>query len=878
MAEGNRFQAILHSIKSSETVEDRIQLFTDLATVEMNGVSDSDCTSLIKCLALLLEILRFTASTFSSLLKSPDFGDKELMNIVETFTIEALNLTKDSISEAKKIQSFGPEILKVAHTLIDAVIKLCKVRSELVNWETSDAKVSSLDRPADGEHAINIIKCAIDKLSQIGVLAANDGGNSVNILNVSWKGVVSLLQTGGGHFAEVNVANIVLSLIALITEPLKCAAKSWSSSLKETISVTEAKRVFVPVKFYLINAVKICSMYPHQAYTVYKEITLSVLMITSFRIFISNENLLKCASSVVTDLLEETTLDLLLSLLHSDQLKLEQKLEVLDSLFTTKGDSHPVLEGPTFADCNIEWVTEIFCNSCEGMNRSRILIINRVALFINFLRYSFRLDEDINVSIVQKLQWSLDMLIEEDVYCHMLVLELHLLHGSGKTAEQVRQPMFTSLLQAFKTFMIVISSSAAWGELESFLLENFFHPHFLCWEVIMECWCFVLRHAETQMANSIITKLSSLLKMLASSKSVFLSYSAFRKLARSICLLLTHGAPSMVNQVYMSLVGDGRSQSSLILCFSLLTEGFPFDLLTAELRNNSIQRMLSDYFDFIDNFDKTILACPSGLFGIPVFILSACLQSLQVGLSDIDARTLKFLVSIIFNYKSSEDKAIKDQCLRLFSETLGIISYLKHLYASNDFGQVITAVENIFISDSEPPANLYKSFGYFAARTRCNQLWRFVPEDAALSYDIVSGVEANKERFMAAFRTFLNKETALVTVAPCPDQLELLVREGLVLKQMIRKLSVIAEERQRFESMEIDDKNQSNKKRKLPNGISRGVELLKCGLKILGDGLSQWQPNQFDTNELHVKYMTQISQLEEVITHIEELAGSSEVQ
>ncbi|KAL1294880.1 hypothetical protein HN51_055717 [Arachis hypogaea] len=998
MAEGNRFQTILDSIKSSETVEDRIQLFNDLVTLEMNGASDSECTSLVKCLTdftcldvtqcmlngsilqvalkhmdiclsgcmpqilslgakasvwcgkhlkmsllsteesqeeehssvfykLLLEILMFTASTFSALLKFLDFGDKELMIVVETFTIEALNLTKDSISEAKKIQSFGPDILKVAHTLIDAVIKLCKVRSELVNWDTSDANVSSLDRPTDVKHAINITKCAVDKLSQIGVIAANDGGNSVNILNVSWKGVVSLLQTGGGRFADMNVTNIVLTLLALITEPLKCAAESWSSSLKETVSVTEAKRVFVPVKFFLINAVKICSMYPHQAYTVYKEITHSVLMITSFRIFIGNENLLKCASSVITDLLEETTLDLVLSLLHSDQLKLKQKIEVLDSLFTTEGVS--VLEGPIFADCNIAWVSEIFCSSCEGMNRARILIISRVALFINFLRYSFRLDEDIKVSIVQKLHWILDILSEEDVYCHMLVLQLPLLYGSGKTAHLVWQPMFSSLLQAFKTFMIVICSSTAWGELESFLLENFFHPHFLCWEVIMECWCFVLRHAETQMASSIITKLCSLLKVLASSKSVFLSYSSFRKLARSICLLLTHGAESMVNQVYMSLVGDGRSQSSLVLCFSLLTEGFPFDLLTDELRNNSIQRILSDYFDFIDNFDETtLLGCPSGLFGIPVFILSACLQSLQVGLSDIDARTLKFLVSITCNYKSSEDKAIKDQCLRLFSETLGIISYLKHLYASNDIGQVIKAVENIFISDSEPPANLYickpnlahfmsglihmemlesdddaksraawelyhfllrerhwafihlamTAFGYFAARTKCNQLWRFVPQDAALAYDIVSGVEANKERFMAAFRTFLNKETALLTVAPCPDQLELLIREGLMLKQMVRKFSAIAEERQRFESMEIDDKNQSNKKRKLPDGISRGVELLKSGLKILGDGLSQWQPNQFDTNELHVKCMTQISQLEDVISHFEELAGSSEVQ
>ena len=77
--------------------------------------------------------------------------------------------------------------------------------------------------------------------------------------------------------------------------------------------------------------------------------------------------------------------------------------------------------------------------------------------------------------------------------------------------------------------------------------------------------------------------------------------------------------------------------------------------------------------------------------------------------------------------------------------------------------------------------------------------------------------------------------------------------------------------------MEIDDKNQSNKKRKLPDGISRGVELLKRGLKIIGDGLSQWQLNQYETKELHVKYMTQFSLLEDVITHFEELVGSSEV-
>jgi hypothetical protein len=513
--------------------------------------------------------------------------------------------------------------------VIDVVVKLCKVRSELVNWgEACDEKQLRLDKPTNVGHAINITKYTIEKLSQIGVLAAKDGGSLVNILSISWKGVVSLLQIGGGHFTEANITNIVVSLLALITEPLKCAAEVWSSSLNEAISVTEAKRIFVPVKFYLINAVKICSLYPHQTYTVYREITHCVLTITSFWIFANNENLLKNASAVIVELLEETTLDLVLSLLNSDNLKLEQKLEVVEWLFFSEGDFLSGLDSPTSVDCNFTSVNKIFLSSCEGISRSRVLIFGRVVLFINFLKYSLKLDEDVKVAITQKLNWFLDILVDENVYSYMLVLQLPLLSGSGKTAELMWQPMFTILLQAFKTFMIVISSSTAWAEFESFLLENFFHPHFLCWEIVMECWCFVMQNAETQMANNIISKLCSLLKLLGSSDSVFLPHSPFRKMTRSICLLLTRCEKSVVDEVFMSIVGDERSQLSLVLYLALFIEGFSLDLLSDELRKTSTQRIISDYFDFIDKFDEvSLMACSSGLFGIPVFILSAALQS-----------------------------------------------------------------------------------------------------------------------------------------------------------------------------------------------------------------------------------------------------------
>ncbi|XP_050885665.1 uncharacterized protein LOC127091151 [Lathyrus oleraceus] len=1017
MAEGSSntdIQRILTAIKSSEVVEDRIQLFTNLGNLNFKNVSEFDHASIMNCLVtywenytcldvtqcmlnrsilhvalksidlhlpscllqtltlgvkasiwcgkhlkmtllstaesqddehnsvfyqLLLEILRFSSSTFSALLKFTDISNNELMDNVETFIIEVLNLTKDSVSEAKRIQSFGSEILKVAHMVIDAVVKLCKARFELINWEACDEN----HKPINVCHAINITKYTIEKLSQIGVLAANDGGSLVNILSISWKGVVSLLQIGGGHFTEVNIANIVVSLLALITEPFKCAAEVWSSSLNETISVTEAKRIFVPVKFYLINAVKICSLYPHQTYTVYREITQCVLIMTSFWTFASNENLLKNATAVIAELLEETTLDLVLSLINSDKLKLEQKLEVVEWLFINEGDSNSCLDDdPALADCKFTLVNKVFLSSCEGIDRSRVLILGRVVLFINFLKYSVKLDGDIKLAITKKLNWFLEILVEENVYSRMLVLQLPLCSGSGKAVELVWQPILSLLLQAFKTFMIVISSSTTWGELESFLLENFFHPHFLCYEIVMECWCFILQHAETQMANTIINKLCSLLKLLASPDLIFIPHSSFRKLTRSICLLLTCCEKPVVDEVFMSIVGDGKSQLSLILCLALFIEGFTLDLLSDELRKTSIQRITSDYFDLIDSFDEaSLMACSFGLFGIPVFILSASLQSslqsLKGRLPEIEARTLKFLISISSIYKSTVDKEIKNHSLCLFGEILVIISYLKHVYISNDIEQAIMEIENIFIT--EPPVLLYKckphlarflmglvdmeflesddsdaksraawklfqlilterhwafthlaiaAFGHFAADTNCTQLWRFLPQNAALSYDIVSGLEVTNGGFMAELKAFLNKQNALLTIAPSPEQLELLQREGLILKQMVHNISVSAEQREGCEgmeiddknqsnSMEVDDKNQSNKKRKLPDGISKGVELLKSGLKIISDGLLEWQVNQFESNELHVKYSTQFSQLEDAIMHFEELAGSGEV-
>ncbi|XVE81442.1 hypothetical protein DITRI_Ditri15bG0063900 [Diplodiscus trichospermus] len=875
---------------------------------------------------LLLDFLSYSASCFLSMTRYSTTNDKASMEAVENFILEQLNLTKDSISEVKNIDSIGTEVLKAAQAVIDAAIRLCKEYSQVIDWEFSGAELENNENGTDYEqacimnHIMNITTVTIEKLFELGILAANGGGSLVAVLNVSWKGLVTLLQLAKGKLpVKVNVADIVMTLISLVNSSLKCAAETWSSSLKDTVSVTEARRVFVPIKFYLINAVKISSLYPCQAHMVYRDFTLCVIMISTFNLLVSREKLLKNVSEVMAELLEKTSLDLLCSLLNSTDVKQEFKFELLDWLFSDDCGSDAVNEYAV-GKCSMTSVEEIF----SAMPSSRVLLLGKVALFSSFLRYSFDLEEDVKLLITTKLGWFMKIIIDEEVYSSILVLHIPVLYVSAKTVELTWEPMFSALLHALKTFMIVVSSTLAWEELGSLLVKNFLHPHFLCSEIIMELWCFVVRHAEMELVNDIIVELCALMKLVASPESVFVPDSSLRKMARSVCMLLSFSSRSVLDCVYSSLVGDNRSQLSSVLYAALLLEGFPLNLLSENMRSIAEERIVSDYFGFIDSFDDKSLTVSSSESWFPIFALSASLQSLQVTISDIDMKTLKFLVAIVCGYRNSGDKLKKEVCCKLLSQTLGIISNMSHLYPSEEMEEVILELHNLFVSGpSASDTLLYQckpglalflaglcnmgmsesdncakssavwelyhmllrerhwafvhlsiaAFGHFAARTNCNQLWRFVPQDAALSYDLGSGDDANEERFMSEFKAFLEKEMALPAVIACSEQQRLLHEEGLVLKEMVRKISNINTDAARCDSMEIDDEKQSNKRRKLPDGINKGVELLQDGLKVISESLTQWQPNHVESAELHDKFLTHFSSLENVISHLLVLSG-----
>lgn len=240
----------------------------------------------------------------------------------------------------QKVESFSSEIFKAVQGVIDSIVHLCKEFSPTVTQCVNEMKTNGnvgIARMDEGNTVCNLVSMitmGVKSMSELGMLAARDGGNLVTILNTSWKGVITLLQIDKQTLAsKVDVGEIIIKLLSLIKESLRFAAEAWSCSVKENISATEARRVFLPVKFYLINAVKVAALFPSQASMVFKEISLCILMISAFKVPLSQQPHGQYASEVMTDLLEKTTVDLLSALLNTGEITQELKLTLLDSLF-----------------------------------------------------------------------------------------------------------------------------------------------------------------------------------------------------------------------------------------------------------------------------------------------------------------------------------------------------------------------------------------------------------------------------------------------------------------------------------------------------------------------------------------------------------------
>ncbi|KAJ4909511.1 Uncharacterized protein Rs2_04132 [Raphanus sativus] len=479
--------------------------------------------------------------------------------------------------------------------------------------------------------------------------------------------------------------------------------------------------------------------------------------------------------------------------------------------------------------------------------------------------------------------------------------------------------MFSALLLSIKTLMITLSSSPAWEELETLLLQNLLHPHFLCWQIVMELWCFWVRHATEDMVANMIDKLCVFMISMSTSEAPLCPDSVLRRTAKSICFLLTHSPKSSTARVYKNISTESRSESAPDAYLALLLEGFPLNFLPDRMKSDAKKQIVADFFHFIENFNESNPSRYS-VQGGPVFALSACLGILKISIPEIDFRTLKFVVALIQKHRISKDEMTRDRYTDILSETLSIISRSEQLYTCQEMDNVITELQRLFIAETDnhhrhqhlhklnPSLALFLSglgtyamsgtetcpksravwelyhlllrkrhwalvhhavtaFGYFCPRTSCAQLWRFVPEDAALAFDIASGKEAKTERFMSELKMFLDKEQALLSTTPSQEELEMLSKEGTQVKATVQKL---LEGRKQQRSLEVE--KQSNKRRKLPEGICRGVELLQKGMKRINEGLSEMSSDE--SQDFQKSLLNQFSCLEDLVSHLVSLAAS----
>lgn len=532
----------------------------------------------------------------------------------------------------QKVESFSSEILKAAQVVIDTIVRLCKEYSPTVDQDVNEIKTNGnvgKARMKEGKtvcNLVSIITLGVKSLSELGMLAAKNGGNLVTILNTSWKGVITLLQIDKQTLAsKVDVGEIILKLISLIKESLRFAAEAWSRSVKENISAAEARRVFLPVKFYLINAVKVVALFPSKASGVFKEIALCILMISAFKVSLNQQTHRKSASEVMTDLIEKTTVDLLSALLNAAEITQEFRLTLLDSLFVDEqGFSNQICKIPSDDSLTKTSLVDILSLSVESAKSARVLLLARVALFQSVMRYSSELEKDAKLAITTKLQWLLDILTDKEVYSSVLSSQLSMADGPGKTI--IWESMFSALLLSLKTLMIILSSTPAWEELETFLLQNLLHPHFLCWQIVMELWCFWVRHATDDLVANMIDKLCTFMMSMSSSETPLCPDSVLRRTTKSICFLLTHSPKSLTVRVYKNISTESRSDPAPDVYLALLLDEFPLNFLPDRTKNDAKRQIFADFFNFIEKFnEKPSNSSRYTVLGVPVFTLSACL-------------------------------------------------------------------------------------------------------------------------------------------------------------------------------------------------------------------------------------------------------------
>lgn len=385
--------------------------------------------------------------------------------------------------------------------------------------------------------------------------------------------------------------------------------------------------------------------------------------------------------------------------------------------------------------------------------------------------------------------------------------------------------------------------------------------------------------------------------------------------------LYHHALCTTIDQIYTCVLNDQNSSKSSVLHLALLMEGFPFDSLSDGVKAHAVNKLFTSFAGYLQSYLKNqgavdLPTSSSGIIGLPVHALASALQRCEIkDYNAIDGKSIatmfKFSFSLINLYRTAPDSS-KDQLAQQISSMLDIISKVRNLCAFYQMEKLTLELHTLFMCSSGNPKaalsqckpslgcfmsmlghlnytevdanalcsamlDLYhllvrerhwalihlamSSFGYFAARTSFTQLWRFIPGDAALSYNANTGMDIDENGFMSELKAFLQKEAALRGDKWSREQTRFLVSEGRALKKLVETASEIplAPEPEKKAVISKD----ANKKRKIPDGIGEGMTLLQNGLKVMRSAL-----NETDSAELKDRLAAHLSCLENAVSQI----------
>ena len=173
-------------------------------------------------------------------------------------------------------QQVYEDFQKTAQEVLSTVLKiLLRLRDSFLSTCEGEG-FENLDRSS--HESIHSIRYGLRVFIDLGCFAMDGGKDWVGLLNIAWKGVITLLQTTIGREAFSNlidVEHVIGSVIRCTVDSLETAAEACKFLLdgKDDVSkATEFKRLCIPIKFFLINAVRIATSYPYQTAVVCREI------------------------------------------------------------------------------------------------------------------------------------------------------------------------------------------------------------------------------------------------------------------------------------------------------------------------------------------------------------------------------------------------------------------------------------------------------------------------------------------------------------------------------------------------------------------------------------------------------------------------------